>query len=1859
MVSWVNGVHERAATMSTLKIFVSSPGDVGLERRIALRVIERLQGELGKSLTLEPVLWEQEPMRATAHFQAQIIPPSETDIVVTILWSRLGTRLPTEDFRRDDGSAYESGTEWEFEDAVNGYKERGFPDILVFHKKRSRDIGLDVSDDELNDLRAQWQKVQAFVNRWFRHPEGTFKAAFTSFSQVDEFESRLESHLRKLIRERRPEVFTDDDTGRAIIWHKGSPFRGLQVFDLEHADVFFGRTRAIADLRDRLTEQAAAGKAFVLLFGTSGSGKSSLVRAGLLPTLTQPGVVEGIGLWRWAIFQPATTTDVIAGLANTLQDRALPDLQELGFDADELAALWRDAPERGVAPIRVALDKAVERWAAMERVPSAPAARLLLVVDQMEELFTREDLSDEQRAAFVRVLSALARSGAVWIVGTMRSDFYSSCTDLPELVELKEGAGQYDLAPPNAAELGQMIRYPARAAGLRFEVNARTGERLDDRLQEAAAKDPESLPLLEFTLEELFKQRKGNVLTFEAYDALGGLEGAIAQRAESVFGDLTPESRAELPALLHALVTISSDGTPTARQASVEALTHDPARKKLVDSFVTERLLATSHNADGQAVVRVAHEALLAHWPRARKQIEEDRGFLATRARIESDVAVWVEKGREPGFLIPSGRRLAEAADLLSNYRGDLKDETVSYIEASVDAELETRRRVTRRWQVAFGAMFVLAIVAVAGGLFALRQKSRATSNFGIALDATDKLAVDIATEIGTNYTMRAENKLWLAEQLDVSFGELVAGVAGSRGLEAKYADLMASLALMLFDAGRNDRAIRSARQADALLFPDGRPDVPAPPVIRARVKLALVRAHQAELSLGKALGALDQADEYFEATVETAVDRSQMLPLAAMLARARTELLGAARRPEEASRVETETREAIMASLAEMGSESLDRVVRRRVFSELLKLQAARASLQHLLQSEEKSAFTAQYREMLDEARPFFKDGNDPEWLHFEAYGYMLEADAHDDNERRPESFEAIKIAIDRLRILVHDDYDNLLWRYHLGQALIDRADYSITAGDFLQAKADLDVARALNISLLRDSANPSLSITLGARQNFYEGRLYSAEGREKRREQRRSETEAKERKAVEAFSRLVARTELRRRDAPDWLSLNDNAYFGHYGMHQAYAATDSEKSVESLEKSLAALNNNEGAGLYLASRRYYVNSQLLGLGADSDAETRKRRFTTALEDAEMMIAAYPDSVTWLANKKYVVGTRAIQLANNGNHEEALALLDQAIETGMASLERDPGGFANVSDIILFAGKKLTVQAAMGDWDGMAQSAALAREVVPKSSDDARSVDSLGPRWRWYRRTLVDTLAEIRANGESGAAMAAAEILEEEVALAEEMTGHVAELAASATSQSRATPDDYRTVDFRQFDLSHLYLKDKHQIMGISQSLSWASRPLFPASWRTLIGDERDRAMAVFGRSGQFPDEAALERIRRVRRTELNFYDDGFLLDAEYADNSGTLVAKSVLVVNGKPYFLNGTSPPIHIANSEGPIKLSTAAQADSYFRFFHAYVAQEAGNFQFVESKEDFDWSPDTSMETKEAVERLLRPLVVWRGKEKDWPWRATGTVQYSNALFYADLRVSSSGLVEMLEDSPVAANLPASPPRFSSGARIVERVEVLDLRSLGEEPVFDEEDALLELSRLPEDERPGHYLALAELAVALKQAVDAAGGSTFGETLKTLNEVVELYVDAGQPESAQRFQDAMAERWYSHLQSYEVGKAPYSSLSEELGEDLIYYGCNSIIRGDGRKTLSEWEVYASDPVVAIVLAHVYIALDRPEEALAIYRANSKTGHGEDWLAGAKQVLARMEADGDYVDEIEAFHELLEAESEPSSSS
>ncbi len=180
-----------------LKIFVSSPGDVNEERQVVRDVIQRLNQELTGQVYLVPMFWEDEPLRASETFQTQLDIPINSDIFIGILWSRLGQPLPNH-IKRKDGTQYLSGAEFEFEDAMEGFRANGKPNICIYRKTAVPSVPL--SDREtLMSMMEQKERVDDFINKWFFDKDGTFKGAFHTFENISQFEKLLEAHLRKLV----------------------------------------------------------------------------------------------------------------------------------------------------------------------------------------------------------------------------------------------------------------------------------------------------------------------------------------------------------------------------------------------------------------------------------------------------------------------------------------------------------------------------------------------------------------------------------------------------------------------------------------------------------------------------------------------------------------------------------------------------------------------------------------------------------------------------------------------------------------------------------------------------------------------------------------------------------------------------------------------------------------------------------------------------------------------------------------------------------------------------------------------------------------------------------------------------------------------------------------------------------------------------------------------------------------------------------------------------------------------------------------------------------------------------------------------------------------------------------------------------------------------------------------------------------------------------------------------------------------------------------------------------------------------------------------------------------------------------
>lgn len=735
----------------TWRIFLSSPSDVAPERERAEKVVRALAADL-PGVELQVVRWEDLYYSAASTFQTQIPKPSDCDLVVCVFWKRLGSELPTA-FNGPDGNA-RTGTEYEFEQAIAAAREREppSPDIFVYRKTAP----ITYREETLEQERAEKRALDAFWSRWFRNEEGHFLAAFDTFDTTDEFAARFERHLERWIEDRRRKVDWDIAT-------RGAPFRGLEAFDDRHAAVFFGRRRVVEIARARLMAAAEAHYPVLFVLGASGAGKSSLVRAGLVPRLSQPDATQPlVGSWRSLTVTPARLgEDMAAGLAQALYaPGVLPELMDGDYrDPSALALLLSTNPELGVTPIRGALD----RWSAAlvrsEGFTAPPVTGLLLVVDQIEELFQRPPTV---RHHFAALLDALLRSGRIWLVATMRSDFYETLQGDPDLLRLKQRGRDLDLPPPAAADVRDIVEGPARAAGLTYE---RDDRRDLAELLEAEGAVPGALPMLQYALLSLYELREPatGLMRLADYDRLGGAAGALAARAEAVYARLTPEVQAAFPAVIRALVTVdlvAEQRGATARTTPIDDFPDGTPARALVEALLEQRLL-TAFDRSGDrfgALVRVVHESLFDRWPRAAQQIATDRRDLDTRARLEQAAELWeAALPQDKPQRLLRDLPLAEGADLAHRWQGTLAPTLTAFIAAS---ERAARARGRRAWALAGVTMASLAVLAGAAtwfGLEATAERRRAEESLEIAVQTVDDLVKRLALEFRYEEGVRAD----------------------------------------------------------------------------------------------------------------------------------------------------------------------------------------------------------------------------------------------------------------------------------------------------------------------------------------------------------------------------------------------------------------------------------------------------------------------------------------------------------------------------------------------------------------------------------------------------------------------------------------------------------------------------------------------------------------------------------------------------------------------------------------------------------------------------------------------------------------------------------------------------------------------------------------------------------------------------------------------------------------------------------------------------------------------------------------------------------------------------------------------
>ena len=485
-------------------------------------------------------------------------------------------------------------------------------------------------------------------------------------------------------------------------WQGSSPFVGLSAFTPNEADVFFGRTKQINTLLQRVSAQINYGRAFSLLLGSSGSGKSSLVNAGILPALMSESGFDGFRVETYCQldFADISKNRLLLDLASTLLDLEINDAPVFtDLSADTLSELLQNTPEHVISYFKTALS---------QQQNSHIKPYLFLFIDRLEVLLSSPIFSEAQRSHFLTIIELLATSNCMIIFSACRNDFYPQVVNQPSLMAGKANGAHFDLLPPTRAELKQMIRLPALAAGLSWQLDPEHQTPLDEVLCNDTANNPDALPMLQYTLQQLYLQRSENdELLVSEYQALGGIEGAIGQKAEQVFTQRPKQQQAQLSLVLSKLITLHVDGeTLTSRAARWDELI-DPAQTQLAQAMVESRLFV-SHLKNDQACFSLAHEALLRHWQRAINWINQHQQSLAIKSRLQIATERWLNEQKHSDFLLAQGKPLHEAQSLLNNPMFSLSATELSLIKAS-------NRRAKRKktvLQATAVALFLLSFIA-------------------------------------------------------------------------------------------------------------------------------------------------------------------------------------------------------------------------------------------------------------------------------------------------------------------------------------------------------------------------------------------------------------------------------------------------------------------------------------------------------------------------------------------------------------------------------------------------------------------------------------------------------------------------------------------------------------------------------------------------------------------------------------------------------------------------------------------------------------------------------------------------------------------------------------------------------------------------------------------------------------------------------------------------------------------------------------------------------------------------------------------------------------------------------------------
>lgn len=465
------------------------------------------------------------------------------------------------------------------------------------------------------------------------------------------------------------------------------PYKGLQFFDESDTALFFGREKLTRLLINRIRERLTASppRRFLAVIGASGSGKSSILRAGLLPTLRRISPFSG-----WMVHSFTPTDRPLEALASNLTRETASVIS---------TATLMDDLSRDRRALHLTISRLTSREEKLSSRSQTPEG-LLLVIDQFEELFTLCH-SETERGAFIdNLMTATTEQGkATFVVLALRADFYSHCAPYADLRDALADGQEY-IGAMKTDELRRAMEEPAKRGGWELESGLVELLLQDIGAESGHSPEPGALPLMSHALLETWHRRQGRKLTVSGYLATGGVRGAIADTADDVFQNEFDETQQEIARNIFLRLTQFGEGkdnVDTRRRAAFEELIHRPEDETLVREVLTRLADARLITTDNE-VAEVAHEALIREWPTLREWLEEDREGLRLHRHLTLAAEAWERRKRDPGDLY-RGTRLKQATVWAKKHSNALSGLEMAFLEASneLTRQEEIEREVYRQ----------------------------------------------------------------------------------------------------------------------------------------------------------------------------------------------------------------------------------------------------------------------------------------------------------------------------------------------------------------------------------------------------------------------------------------------------------------------------------------------------------------------------------------------------------------------------------------------------------------------------------------------------------------------------------------------------------------------------------------------------------------------------------------------------------------------------------------------------------------------------------------------------------------------------------------------------------------------------------------------------------------------------------------------------------------------------------------------------------------------------------------------------------------------------------------------------------